>query len=112
MSWSVLRSAARVRAGRQSMLHGNEAERSHRLRKLILHAYQNVKFYRKLWDRSGVRPETIRGLDDIARLPIVSRKEIQAATLTDRLASGVEADDCVFRQSGGSTGVPITILTW
>src|SRR5512137_2639760 len=59
---------------------GNEDE----LRKLQLrglqwtvgHAYSNSEFYRKQFDRAGVKPGDVRSLDDIVHLPFVSSKDL------------------------------------
>ncbi|HWM88230.1 MAG TPA: hypothetical protein VNO33_20390, partial [Kofleriaceae bacterium] len=40
---------------------------------LLRHAYQNVPFYRRRFDDAGLRPEDIRGPEDLVRLPVLTR---------------------------------------
>ena len=44
-----------------------------RLRIVIRHAYATVPYYRDLMDDAGLRPDDIRSLDDLPRLPILPR---------------------------------------
>ena len=39
-------------------------------------AYHNSAFYRELFDKSGVKPEDFRGLDDIRRFPFIDKKDL------------------------------------
>ena len=39
---------------------------SERLRRLVRHAYERVPYYRSLFDRHRLRPEDIRGVEDLA----------------------------------------------
>lgn len=48
-----------------------------RLRKTIAHAIANVPFYRDLYARQGISAESIRSLDDIARLPFTTKQDLR-----------------------------------
>ena len=48
-----------------------------RLREQVEHAYKNSAFYREKLDAAGVRPEQIRTLADIARLPFTTKDELK-----------------------------------
>ena len=43
----------------------------------VRHAYQGSPFYRTRLDQAGVKPEDIRTLDDIRRLPFTSAADLQ-----------------------------------
>ncbi|MGB3549973.1 MAG: AMP-binding protein [Candidatus Binatus sp.] len=47
-----------------------------RLREVTNHAYFDVPFYRKLWDRAGVEPELLRSLEDFERFPTISKQDL------------------------------------
>lgn len=49
-----------------------------RLQWVVEYAYNRVPFYRKLYDEQGVKPEDIRSLDDIRRLPITKKSDLVA----------------------------------
>ncbi|MGA1866725.1 MAG: phenylacetate--CoA ligase, partial [Thermoplasmatota archaeon] len=41
-----------------------------RIRKQVDHAYKNVAFYRRKFDEIGLRPEDIRTLEDVGKIPL------------------------------------------
>ncbi|HPQ45277.1 MAG TPA: phenylacetate--CoA ligase [Syntrophales bacterium] len=44
----------------------------------VAHAYNGSDFYRRRFDEAGVKPEDIRSLDDLKRLPFVTAQDLQA----------------------------------
>ncbi len=48
-----------------------------RLRKIIKYAYEKIPGYRKKFNESGVRPEDIKTQNDLHKLPIITREELQ-----------------------------------
>ncbi|OOP56063.1 MAG: hypothetical protein AYP45_11220 [Candidatus Brocadia carolinensis] len=54
-----------------------EEIQNEKLRMLVKHAYQNVKFYREVFDKRGIKPEDIKTAGDITKLPIVKKTDIQ-----------------------------------
>ena len=42
---------------------------SERLRELVQRVYNNVPFYQKRMDETGVKPADIKSIDDISKLP-------------------------------------------
>jgi phenylacetate-CoA ligase len=89
------------------------ALRDRRIRKLVRHAWENVPYYRRLFEEAGVRPDEIRCAEDLKRLPVTTKKQRQVLPLEDKLARGVDWRRCVSHQTSGSTGRPDTIYrTW
>jgi len=50
-----------------------------RFRNILEHAWAHVPFYRRRFDRDGLKPADIRSREDIARLPLTDRAELAAA---------------------------------
>ncbi len=50
---------------------------THRLRRIIDHAYRYVPFYRNAMRELGLRPKEIRTVEDLARLPLVDGADLQ-----------------------------------
>lgn len=50
-----------------------------RLRNIARKAYENVPYYRKLFDEAGVRPEDIKTLKDIEKLPLTTKDDLRKA---------------------------------
>jgi phenylacetate-CoA ligase len=49
-----------------------------KLRAQVAYCWARSPFYRRLWSRAGVGPETLGSLDDLARLPFVTKDAIRA----------------------------------
>ena len=47
------------------------------LGKLLEHAYENVPYYRKIFDERGLKPKDVQGLDDLKQLPYLTKKNIK-----------------------------------
>ena len=47
-----------------------------RLQSTLTRAYRQVKFYRQQFDRLGLRPEAVRSLGDLSRLPLTTRQDL------------------------------------
>lgn len=43
------------------------------LRAIVEHSYSTVPYYRKVFDEGGINPSSIRGLEDLSRLPILTK---------------------------------------
>ncbi len=52
-----------------------QALQSERLKETVYRAYEHVPFYRRKFDELGVRPEDIRGIEDIYRLPFMKKTD-------------------------------------
>lgn len=44
----------------------------------VAHAWRNSPYYRDKFEAAGVRPNDIRGLDDLVRLPFTNKDDLQA----------------------------------
>ena len=50
---------------------------SERLVKQVKNVYENVPFYRKKMDELGVKPEDIKGIEDINKLPFTTKEDLR-----------------------------------
>ncbi|MDE6951808.1 MAG: phenylacetate--CoA ligase [Lachnospiraceae bacterium] len=74
-----------------------------RLVKQVKHVYDNVPYYRKKMDESGVKPEDIQSVEDLHKLPFLTKDDLREAYPYGLLA--VPVGDCVRIQStSGTTG--------
>ena len=76
---------------------------SEKLVKQVAHVYQNVPYYRDLMDKKGVKPEDIKSIDDLHKLPFLSKADLRDAYPYGLL--GKPLSECVRIQStSGTTG--------
>ena len=54
-----------------------EAVQAERLQAMVAYVHATSAFWQAKLDAAGVTPESIRGLDDLDRLPFVTRKELE-----------------------------------
>ncbi len=80
------------------------------LKKLVVHAYENTGFYKKIFDRAGIKPQEIKGLDDLCKIPVTRKKDIQQADIGEIVDRTVDVNRCVVKHTSGSTGQPLKIL--
>ena len=76
---------------------------SEKLVKQVKHVYENVTYYRDLMDKKGVKPEDIKGIEDLHLLPFLTKNDLREAYPYGLL--GKPLKDCVRIQStSGTTG--------
>ena len=76
---------------------------SEKLVKQVKHVYDNVPYYRSLMDKKGVTPDDIHGIEDLYKLPFITKDDLR-----DQYPDGlcaVPKSECVRIQStSGTTG--------
>jgi phenylacetate-CoA ligase len=76
-----------------------------KLQEIVSYAYENVPGYYHLYRNAGVKPESIRSLDEIKILPFVT-KELIRDNLPDFTSRAIPTRKQLYVSTGGSTGVP------
>lgn len=82
------------------------ALQSERLRSVVKHEYDNVALYRERMDAAGVKPEDIRGVEDLKYLPFTEKTDLR-----DQFPFGLfavpQSEIVRIQGSSGTTGKPI-----
>ena len=77
-----------------------------RLRHMACKAYENVPFYKKRLDESGIKPEMIKSLSDLRNLPFTTKEDLR-----DNYPFGLFAEPMKnvvrLHASSGTTGKPV-----
>ena len=77
-----------------------------RLCETVAHVYRNEPLYRARMDEAGVKPEDIRGVDDLCRLPFTNKTDLR-----DQFPFGLlavpQSEIVRIQGSSGTTGKPI-----
>ena len=80
-----------------------KAWQNERLLKQVKHVWDNVPYYRKKKEEKGLTPDDIKSLDDLHKLPFLSKDDLREAYPYGLLAKPLS--DCVRIQStSGTTG--------
>ncbi len=76
---------------------------SEKLVKQVKHVYDNVPFYHDRMDEAGIKPEDIKGIEDISKLPFITKDDLKDQYPYGMLATPLE--NCTRIQStSGTTG--------
>ena len=84
------------------------ALQNERLVKTVRRVYENVPFYRKKMDAAGVKPEDIRTIDDLYKLPFSYKKDLRD-TYPFGLFAVPMKDVVRLHASSGTTGKQIVV---
>lgn len=96
---------------RRSQYLSREDINTYRLRKLrrvLRHAYNHVPYYRSAFDEAGVRIEDIQSIEDLARLPLLSKADVRENLYFELFADNHKKKDMLKVTTSGSTGEPFT----
>ena len=77
-----------------------------KLRRLVHHAYYHVPFYRQQFDANGITPDDIKTLDDLQKLPMLSKQDVRENLYFDLLSETHDKKKILKIQTSGSTGEP------
>ena len=77
-----------------------------RLRRLVRHAYRNVPYYRARMQESKVRPEDVRGQEDLHKLPMLTKDDIRRHLYFDIMSENHDKSQVLKITTSGSTGEP------
>ncbi len=76
---------------------------SDRLVAQVKHVYENVEYYRNLMDEKGVKPEDIQSVEDLHKLPFLTKADLRDAYPYGLLAKPL--NECVrIHSTSGTTG--------
>lgn len=81
-----------------------------RLRELAKHAYDNVPYYRRIFEERGLKPSDITSSQALVKLPILN-KQLVRKKFDHLRAPGFPAKDIVSASTGGSTGELLNFYT-
>jgi phenylacetate-CoA ligase len=77
-----------------------------KLRLLIQHAYRHVAHWRQVMDENGLHPDDIRTIEDLQKLPLLSKKTVRENLYFDMLSDNHDKSRILRISTSGSTGEP------
>ncbi|MEM2971690.1 MAG: hypothetical protein QW270_04630 [Candidatus Bathyarchaeia archaeon] len=80
-----------------------------RFKAILRHAYKYVPYYHKLFVAAKIKPDDIRSLEDIRKIPMTSKQDIQK-NFANMIARGVDTSKLPFSATSGSTGIPLKVI--
>jgi len=77
-----------------------------KLRRLLRHAYRNVPYYRSAMQALKLRPEDIRGQEDLHKLPLLTKADVRRHLYFDIMSENHDKAQVLKMTTSGSTGEP------
>lgn len=77
-----------------------------RLSQLIKHAYENVPYYRRIFEERDIKPADIACIEDLTKLPVLTKQLIRA-NFDDMVTRDFPQRELITSYTGGSTGEPL-----
>lgn len=90
-------------------LDEQQARQFQAVAKLVRHAYDSTPFYRQRFDQAGIGPSDIRSLDDLKKIPILTRDDIRK-NLDGLWSRRYSRESLQEAATGGTTDTPVPLL--
>ncbi len=81
-----------------------------RLQEIVTHAYTTVELYHHKWQQAGITPEDIKTLDDINKLPIITRDDFRHSPVENILSRRFKPHEYFTAGTSGSSGSPLKMF--
>lgn len=80
-----------------------------RLKDLVMHSYKNIPYYQTLFNNCSLTPDDIKGIDDLQKLPILTRDLLRENNdiLKDK-SNNYRVK--IAGSSSGTTGIPVKYI--
>jgi phenylacetate-CoA ligase len=77
-----------------------------KLRKLINHAYENVPYYHKLFRNNNLKPDEIKTIGDLKKIPVSDKESLKRDTTypNNLFAKNISSKKVNFGTTSGTTG--------
>lgn len=79
-----------------------------RLRKIVRHSYENVPYYKEVFDALKLKPEDIMTTEDLPKLPILEKDTVRKLPQS-LLAKNIDSKEIILQYTSGTTGTPINV---
>ncbi len=80
------------------------------LSKLLHHAYENVPYYRKVFDERGLKPKDIQDFDDLKKLPYLTKDDFKTH-FNELVAQNINLKNLPMSHTSGTSGKPLQFYT-
>lgn len=82
---------------------------SKRLADMVKRCYENVPFYKKKFDAIGLKPEDVKSIDDIVKLPFTEKQDLRD-TYPFGLVAVPRGELARIHASSGTTGKQTVVV--
>ena len=111
VAWTGWLAVETIRQARFAFLPADavRAAQTRRVRAAVAHAYEHVPYYSETMRRRGLHPAELLHVEDLARLPLVERDQLQRDP-EYFVSTAAPISSYLTVRTGGSSGRPITLF--
>ncbi|UCE29214.1 MAG: phenylacetate--CoA ligase family protein [Candidatus Bathyarchaeota archaeon] len=80
-----------------------------KLSAIIKHSYDHVPYYHSLFKRAKIRPDDIRTIEDLNKIPTTEKNDLRHLPLEKVVAGNIDVTRCYRHTTSGTTGIPLFI---
>jgi len=84
--------------------------RDNAFKSIVKYAY-TVPLYREKYKNEGIHPSDIKGIDDIVKLPFITKNDLRENFPDGIMPAGYKKEKAYVICTGGTTGKPVSIYT-
>jgi len=77
--------------------------RDKQIKKLIIHSYNTVPYYKRIMNEGGIDPESINGIDKLKKFPILTKDDIKKNP-NDFISNDYSESQLITFHTSGTTG--------
>jgi phenylacetate-CoA ligase len=81
-----------------------------RLAALLKHSYENVPLCKRKFDSVGLKSADVRGLEDLARVPLTTKQEIRAGIPSESISQAHDLSEYLWVSTSGTSGGPMPVF--
>ncbi|MFC1677360.1 phenylacetate--CoA ligase family protein [Planctomycetota bacterium] len=79
-----------------------------KLAKLMIYCYNNIKYYREIFEKAGIKPDKNTGLETLVKVPFLTKEDLRRRYWD---FFPVKLPECRVERTSGSTGTPLCIFS-
>lgn len=79
-----------------------------RLREIVAYCYENVPYYKNVFDKIGLKPFDIRTIEDLGKIPFLDKIKVRQAG-TELVSREFDPKKLFKSHTSGSTGTPMLV---
>jgi phenylacetate-CoA ligase len=77
---------------------------------MIKYAYENVTFYHQRFNRVRIKPNDIKSLKDLSKIPVLTKADVQQNS-SSLISRNIQLENCRKEETSGTTGIPLTVIS-
>lgn len=79
-----------------------------KLKAVVKHAYQNVPYYHESFKKIGFRPDDLKSLNDLGKIPVLLRSDLRLKN-DDLVSRDAKRSRLMIRRTSGTTSTPVRV---